>query len=204
MESDNAVEGSRLTPGKKDYEEETFLSMDFSVLDVCDFCFEDCRFVSCKFRECAMPGAAFRSCSFEGCEFVLTKMDHVTLNGALFSGCKIMGVNFSACDVFGFSPEFSGCIIDSSVFYGNRMRKGRIADCRLVGCDFIECDLKEADFSGSSMERVVFQRCDMERADFRAARGYQIDPASNKLRKARFRLPEAESFLAFLGISIED
>jgi uncharacterized protein YjbI with pentapeptide repeats len=193
-----------LVPGKTEYEDETFSGVDFSALDLSEHCFEACAFSSCRFREMALPGTIFRSCSFKGCELVLVKLNHVILNSVSFESCKVMGLNFSECESFGFSPEFRDCILDSAVFFENNFKRGKILKCRLASCDLIECDFREADFSGSSFENVTIQKCDFAKADFRTARGYAIDPLSNKVRKARFRLPEAQSFLGFLGISIED
>lgn len=193
-----------LDPGETDYEERKFAAADFSGLDLSRHSFEGCVFSSCHFREMAVSGASFRSCAFENCEMVLVKLTQACLNEVAFRGCKIMGVNFAYCDKFGFSPSFEGSVLDSVAFFENHLRRARFVDCRIVNSDFTECDLREADFSGSSLERTEFAKCDLGKADFRASKGYSIDPAGNKLRGARFSLPEALSFLNYLGIKLED
>ena len=186
------------------HEDIEFSSVNFSELNIADHSFENCTFSSCRFREMAIPGATFRSCVFKECEFVLTKLNEVTLNGAVFESCRIMGVNFSECSKFAFSPEFRGCVIDNAVFYGVSLKKGIILKCRLVDCDLTGCDFREADFSDTRFERVAIRQCNFEKADFRTSQGYAIDPGSNQVRKAKFSLPEAQSFLSFLGIDLED
>jgi uncharacterized protein YjbI with pentapeptide repeats len=148
-------------------------------------------------------GTSFCTCVFEGCEIVLAKLANVTLNDVTFRSCKIVGVNFTDCNDFGFSPVFEDCALDGCVVYGKALRKTRIGSSRLVNCDFTECDFRESDFSLSSFDNVRFHNCDLQKADFRTARGYAIDPLSNKVRNLRSSLPEAASFLPFLGIKLE-
>jgi hypothetical protein len=49
----------------------------------------------------------------------------------------------------------------------------------------------------------MFHQCNLEKADFRKAEGYSIDFRINRIASARFNLPEAGSFLGFLGIRID-
>ncbi len=73
-----------------------------------------------------------------------------------------------------------------------------------MNCDFTEVDLSGADFKKSEFRETLFQQCNLEKADFTDARGYTIDPVSNKIKGARFSHPDVMSFLAYLGIEIED
>ncbi len=180
-----------------------FHGVDFSALPLADHTFEDCVFESCRFAERDLARVAFISCVFSSSEFVLVKLENATLNAVSFRGSKLIGVNFSGVNKFGFLPDFEDCLLESSVFCLNSLKKARFLKTKVKNCDFIECDLREADFNGSSLELSVFQKCTVERADFRFAFDYAIDPATNRLSRARFRLPEAQSFLGFLGIEID-
>jgi len=184
----------------EDYE---FTSINFSGITIAGKSFQDCSFTSCNFRDMAMSNATFRSCVFQGCDIVLAKMYNVTLNDAVFVSCKIMGINFSECNSFEFFPEFRECIINNSVFNGVSLKKGAIRACRLVDCDCSDSDFRETDLRDTHFEHVSLHNCNFEKADFRNARGYSIDPKSNNVNKAVFCLPEAQSFLRFLGIKIE-
>jgi len=73
----------------------------------------------------------------------------------------------------------------------------------LQDCDFYEAILAGADFSDCNLKGSLFENCDLREADFRRAMNYAIDPTQNKLKKARFSMPEVLSFLAPLEIEIE-
>lgn len=151
----------------------------------------------------SLSRVSFVSSSFESCELSLVKLEHTTLNSVHFRHCKLVGLNFADCSKFGFLPEFEDCLLESTVFCANNLRKCRFSGCVVRNCDFMESDLRETVFDGSSLEGTVFQKCNLEKADFRAAFSYAIDPVNNRLAKARFTLPEAQSFLGFLGIVVE-
>ena len=70
-------------------------------------------------------------------------------------------------------------------------------------CFFSECDLTRADFSGCDLERTLFERCNLEKADFRTAFAYTIDPASNRMRGAKFAREGLEGLLAQYGLDLE-
>ncbi len=195
---------AELEEGKTEYEGLSFDGIDFSQRDISGLIFDDCSFSSCRFREMSLNGTAFRSCRFSACELALLKFSGLHLSDASFSGCKLLGLNFADCGKLGLSAFFSECLLDSLVFYGNVLKRSRFLKSRLANCDFIECDLRETDFSGSSFERTSFQKCEFAKANFTTARGYSIDPLNNKVSGARFSLPEAASFLGYLGIKLED
>jgi fluoroquinolone resistance protein len=187
-----------------DYHEgREFAGMAFSQHSIVGHTFVDCTFSSSHFREMAATGTIFRSCVFKTCEFVLVKLHNATLSDVAFESCKIMGINFSECSPAGFSSAFRHCTISNVVFDGLALKRTKIIGCRLTDCDLLSCDFREADFSETEFQRVAVNNCNLEKADLRTARGYAIDPAANKVRGARFSLPEAQSFLPFLGIRID-
>lgn len=67
----------------------------------------------------------------------------------------------------------------------------------------MEVQLKGADFSGTDLKKSTFQDCDLSKADFRGAKNYFISTESNKIKKAKFSMPEAVSLLGNLDIMIE-
>jgi fluoroquinolone resistance protein len=189
---------------KTDYHEKMkFESIDFRQYEMNRHTFEDCEFQSCHFSEMSLAGAAFRSCQFVKSELALVNIENATLHCVIFQDCKIIGLNFTDCNPFGFSPEFENCLIESTVYYSNSLKKGKYINCQIRNTDFIECDLREVDFSNSRFEKTAFQKCNLEKADFRTAHNYQVDPFTNRIKKAKFSLPEAQTFLGFLGIDIE-
>lgn len=184
-------------------EEVEYKSIDFSNYELADYTFDNCQFISCKFNELSLHSSAFSSCCFKGCELVLTSLINTRLTDVTFIASKIMGIDFSVCNDFGLSFEFRESIMDSIVIFGKKLRKTKMIECQIKNSDFTDMDFKEADFSKSTFENVVFHNCQLEKADFRSSQGYAIDPGTNRLKNARFSLPEAQSFLGFLGIKIE-
>lgn len=183
--------------------DQTYLSFDFSRHDIREHTFEKCRFLSCRFTNMSLRQVALYSCVFETSELVLVDTNDMTLNSVEFKSTKIMGVNFTACSSFGFLPSFCGCILDSVIFSGNDLKKTGFNNCQIRNCDFGNCDMREASFSGCEFHKSTFQKCNLEKSDFRTASGYEIDPFNNRVRRACFSLPEAQSFLKFLEIRLE-
>ena len=70
------------------------------------------------------------------------------------------------------------------------------AGSTIVDCDFFGADLMKGDFSNCELKGSLFENCDLRQADFRGATTYAIDPLKNKVKKARFSMPEVLSFLA--------
>lgn len=83
------------------------------------------------------------------------------------------------------------------------MKKSKIINCKIKNSYFTDTDFRESDFSGTCFEKVIFHNCNLEKSDFRTASGYEIDPGDNKIKNSKYRLPEALSFLGFLGIKID-
>lgn len=180
-----------------------FESANFSDVELAGHAFEDCTFESCHFGETTLLRASFVNCLFESCDFVLSRLEGAKLNGARFRKSKLVGVNFAGASKFGFLPDFEDCLLDSSVFCDNCLKKVRFSRCIVRNGDFMECDIREAVFESTSLEGTDFHKCNLEKADLTCARDYSIDPATNRLARARFSLPEAQSFLGFLGIILE-
>ena len=176
--------------------------LDFGELDVAGHVFEDCRFDSCRFDGAILERTAFSGCRFRKSSLAATNLRQCTLNGVSFEDSKLMGLDFSDCNRFGFRPEFRDSLLDGVVFGGNDLMKTPFVACRLRSSDFADCDLRDAVFQDCRFEDVGFHRCDFREADFRTASGYRIDPFENSVKGAKFDLPEAESFLAFLEIEI--
>ena len=84
-------------------------------------------------------------------------------------------------------------ILKRTSFFKSTLREVDFSQADLAECSFKECDLLKSRFSETNLIK----------ADFRGAFSYIIDPVGNKVRGARFSLPEAQGLLAGLGITIE-
>jgi hypothetical protein len=54
------------------------------------------------------------------------------------------------------------------------------------------------------MDRAIFTGCNLEKADFRRVLQCTIDPAQNRMRKAKFSLDGLPGLLSVYGLDIQD
>lgn len=168
--------------------------------------FEDCQFQRCRFPSSTFRGCAFVNCAFESCDLSLLKVPGSRLTSARFSDCKLIGVDWcEASSLSGLttSMDFTRCVLSYAFF----------VKLDLTGARFEECEAREADFTGATLQRASFVRSDLEgakfletdlrEADFTGAHGYIIDPTRNKVKKARFALPEAIGLLKVFGVVVK-
>jgi uncharacterized protein YjbI with pentapeptide repeats len=99
--------------------------------------------------------------------------------------------------------SFEKCKIELCNFGGLKMKKSRFYECIIFDSDFIDAQLSEADFSLSDLQGCVFRNTNLEGANFSGAKHYYIDPAQNKLKKAKFSMPEAMNLLIPFGMEID-
>lgn len=186
------------------YEDVTISKIHLEGEPLRDISFHDCRFENCSFTDVDLSGSTFRDCRFINCQWSTVILFNTILGNTEFDQCKLMGLNFTDCNHFSFSPDFFNTLLDNSVFYNLDMSQRKFRECQIKNCDFTEVDLREADFRKSQFRDTLFQQCKMEKSTFVDAQGYTIDPISNKIGGARFSQPDVMSFLAYLGIEIEE
>lgn len=165
--------------------------------------FEKCTFRECDLSEADLSDLDFADCTFEKCRVVMAKMEQTGLRDVVFERCEVRGVDFGLCRKFGFSAAFRECHLSFCSFHEQKLPKAVFAGSVMKECFFSECDLTRADFSGCDLERTLFERCNLEKADFRTAFAYTIDPASNRMRGARFSREGLEGLLAQYGLDLE-
>lgn len=168
---------------EEEYEGETFERRSFAEMDLSGIKFIDCEFVSCNLSMASLTGASLRDVKF--------------------SGCKMLGLRFDSCNDFGFSVSFEECVLDHSSFFGRNLKKTVFKETRLHGVDLTDCDLTAAVFENCDLHDAKFERTNLEKADLRSARNYSIDPQTNRIRGARFSIPEVVGLLDHLEIVID-
>jgi len=88
-------------------------------------------------------------------------------------------------------------------FTGLNIRNTRFESCDMQEADFTEADMTGAVFSGCDLLRSTFMHTNLEKADFRSAFNYSFSPETNRIRKARFSMPDVTGLLDGYGIIIE-
>jgi fluoroquinolone resistance protein len=163
-------------------EGQIFKSNDFSKKSLKKRFFANCSFDHCNFSECLLQDVRFCSCIFIGCNLSLPKLEGCRFQDARFIDCKIVGVEFFKCDKTFFSACFENCLLHY--------------------CNFSDLNMKNALFRGSKLRENYFTNTCLNGADFSTATQYAIDPQTNKIKKARFSIPEVIGLLHGFDITI--
>jgi len=165
--------------------------------------FYNCTFRGCDFDAAELSAASFSDCVFEGCNLSMAKVDGTRLQGVSFRNCKVLGVDFSLCGDFAFSVKFEQCNLHLASFWSMTMKNTPFIGCDLIETNFTQCDLSRAIFKDSDLSEAIFSGTNLERADFRGARNFAIDPADNRVKKAKFSRAELAGLLYQFDLDIE-
>ena len=185
------------------FEKQEFLSVISQGQDICRKDFSNCVFKSCNFNECSFKNSLFVDCVFTCCNLSNIKVDNCSFRGVVFDDCKLTNVSFAVINPFLLSWFFKNCKIEFCNFGGINMKHSKFIDSVIRGTDFINVDLEGADFARSDLQDSKFHNAVLDNANFSGARNYYIDPTSNKLKKAKFSVPEVLSLLAAFDIKVE-
>jgi uncharacterized protein YjbI with pentapeptide repeats len=164
--------------------------------------YEKCSFSSCVFSNADLSGIKFIDCSFSVCNLSMVKLSNTAFRDASFTECKMLAMHFEDCSPFGLSFTFADCALQHSSFIKAKIPKTRFIRCHLAETDFTECDLTGAVFDRCDLNRSKFSHTNIEKADFRTSVNYSIDPEQNRLKKARFSLPDVAGLLDKYDIEI--
>jgi len=69
--------------------------------------------------------------------------------------------------------------------------------------DFTEADLTNSIFNNCEFKSAIFERTTLEKSDFRTSYNYIIDPEKNKIKKAKFSMPEVLGLLRKYNIEVK-
>ncbi len=164
--------------------------------------FEDCKFVNCSWSSQSLQNSRFLSCRFENCDLSNVDVRGVRFRDVIFSECKLVGVSWAmAADVV--QIGFQAGKLDYGNFSGMKLRKSSFVRSSLRDVDFSHADLTECDFRDTNLLNAQFRGTQLLKADLRGAFNYVIDPVANSIQGVRAALPDAQGFLAGLGIRLE-
>ena len=74
--------------------------------------------------------------------------------------------------------------------------------CQAKGVDFREADLSSSDMRHTDFSEAIFASTNLSRANFSHSYNYLIDAQINKVKEARFTMPEAVGLLSGLDVII--
>lgn len=183
--------------------EKTYDGKDFVVSPLPRGEYEYCVFKNCNFLEADLSKIRFINTEFVDCDFSNAKVHQTSLQDVKFRVCKLLGVQFDSCDQFNFAANFEHCRLDHSVFYQMKLNRSSFHDCQLHHVDFTEADLNNSTLTKCDLLNATFDYTNLEKADLRGAIRYSIDLETNKLRGAKFSLPEVIRLLEKYSLEIE-
>jgi fluoroquinolone resistance protein len=181
----------------------TFDKMDYTATAFPKGEYDGCTFMNCDFSGADISGSVFSRCEFSGCNLSLAKTTKTAFQDVQFKNCKMLGLQLSGCNEFGLLFSFEGCILDHSSFYRLKIKKTAFRNCKLEEVDFTEADLSAAVMEHCDLTGATFDHTVLEKADLRTAYHYSIDPAINRIKKARFSLSGIAGLLDKYDIEIE-
>lgn len=179
-----------------------FSGREFNGLDL-----NACVFSNCDLTAALLEDSRFAACRFRSCNLSLARLGGSSFREVSFSSCKLAGVNWTeaapARIKLPAQLSFDDCVLTDSVFLGLYLRGVSFINCLAKGADFREADLGGASLRGTDLSGALFGGTDLSGADLRQARNYAIRPDGNKLKGARFSLPEAMALLYCMDIELE-
>ena len=188
------------------YEDQEFTGINHARQILSGILFQDCVFKNCNFSEAAFINCELHGCRFSGCDLSLVCVKDSQFKGVQFIDSKAIGINWAKASwprLGGLeSIDFTGCALNYASFFGLRLKGRKLSGCTALEVDFAEADLTDADCTGTDFQKSRFLNTNLTRADFTDARNYIISPLLNKIKHAKFSLPEAMSLLYSLDITL--
>lgn len=181
----------------------TYAGQDFSEKALEHGLYEDCIFDKCNFQGLRLSNIQFTSCAFKNCDLSNVTFSNARMREIKFEDSKLLGLQWVQLNDFS-NPSFNSCILNYSNFVGLKLKKTLFQNCSLADVDFSLADLSESNFQSSDLSKALFNNSVLLKCDFRKAINYSIDPYFNKIKGAKFSLPEAQSLLTGLGIIISN
>ncbi len=165
--------------------------------------FEGCTFKGCDFSNADFSESIFSECVFENCNLSMAKLRNASLRDVLFKACKMLGLHFDDCIPAGLVLCFESCTLNHSAFTRLKLKKMVFRNTQLQEVDFAECDMTACVLDNCDLHRAAFAHTVLEQADLRTSYGYNIDPEANRLKGAKFALPEVLRLLDKYNIVVE-
>lgn len=184
------------------YEDQLFTEATLLGQQLSPGLYEGCRFEGCNLSGADFTGLRLSDCRFTRCNLSNARLAGSSWNQVWLVGCQAMGLAFGDCPSATFHIHCEDSRLDFASFLRCPLRATVFRRCSLQQADFTGADLREAAFPGSILTGALFDNCQLEKCDFLEAADFQIDPARNRMRGARFRAADLEGLLRHYGLDI--
>lgn len=169
--------------------------------------FDHVTFLNSKFVEATFDQCKFIDCVFKESDLTRAKIKQSRFSNVLFEESKVVDVNWTTASwpQIKLNPAFTfhRSTINQSNFLGVYLHEVEIINCIAHGVDFREADMSNACLQGTDLKNSLFVHTNLTGADLTGAINYFINIHENKLKGAKFSLPDAVNLLRGLDIKIE-
>jgi len=183
--------------------DEIFEKKDFTKEPLPKGEYNNCKFKNCNFNQCILSGYHFIDCKFDNCDMSMVVLEKTSLQNVKFIETKLIGTSFEKCNPFLLGLDFDLCQLDLTSFASLKLPRITYKNCSLVEANFTQTYMREALFDHCNLSHAVFFKTDLTKADFRTAENYNINPAENILKYARFSYPNCKGLLYTFDIEID-
>jgi len=183
-------------------QEEIFEKIDFTQNSIPKGIYEYCQFSNCDFSNSDLSDVKFMDCEFYCCNPSMTKLIGTVLRDIVFNESKLLGMQFENCNDLLLSVKFTNCNLSHSSFYKVNLKMTIFENTKLHEVDFTECNLSSSIFDNCDLSRAIFDNTNIEKTDFRTSCNYSINPEINRIKRAKFSLPEVVGLLGKYDINI--
>ena len=165
--------------------------------------YDNCSFNNCVFTDSDLSNINFTECEFQDCDLSNVNIKHTVFNDVDFSNCKLLGLQFNHCSDFLFSVTFKTCNLTLASFYQVKSKGTKFYECLLQQVDFTRAELTSSVFDNCDFKGATFEETQLEKVDFSSSYNYVIDPEINKIKKAKFSIPEVLGLLRKYNIEVK-
>ncbi|MCU7495897.1 MAG: pentapeptide repeat-containing protein [Ignavibacteria bacterium] len=204
MDNDNLFSqegGNNIKFDKEYYLRESFSGREFSDSELQETEFSECTFEKMNFEKTKFKYVRFENCTFHKCNLGLIKITGSRFIDCKFTDCKLIGVNWQEAEA-PVEIVMEKCKLDYSIFYGLDLRRIEITESFAKEVNFENADLSKGKFNGTDFYLSKFKNTNLSFTDFREATNYDINPEFNRIKKAKFSMPEAMTLLQCFDIQI--
>ena len=162
--------------------------------------FEYVEFRNCTFTN--ISGIEFTNCTFTSCNLSNASVANTKMQDLKFNDCKLIGINFSDTNSFGFSAQFNNCMMDYTNFTRRKLIKCSFVNCKLEGSNFSATDLSKSKIERCNLHYAIFSDTNISGLDFTSNYNFTIDPSKNKVKKTKFLSSNLAGLLSHFDITI--
>ena len=180
-----------------------FKGDDFQLQELTRGEYENCTFTDCNFANTNLSGLIFIDCAFVCCDMSMAVLGQTSFRDVKFRDCKLLGLHFNNCSKFLLSMQFEDSVLNFSSFYQVSLKKAWFSGCKLQEVDFVESNLDQTSFLNCDFFRAIFNNTVLEGADLSTSYNFSINPANNRIKKAKFSRENVMGLLEDFGIIIE-